>query len=218
MIFKVFLLLVGIGVLLVGADFLVRGSRDIAMRLGVSTLIIGLTVVAFGTSAPELFVSVAAAIDGTADVAVGNVVGSNIFNILVIIGITAFLTPVNVAKSVQKREYPFMLLTLGLMVFFASDGTISRAEGAIFLVGLLGYLFLNYWEVTRAERVVIEEFDEETIGAEKPGPVLHSALFVVGGLIGLIIGAELIVDNAVWCARQIGVSELLIGVTLVAVG
>ncbi|MCI5065863.1 calcium/sodium antiporter [bacterium] len=218
MILKIFLLIVGIGVLLTGAEFLIRGSRDVALRLGISTLIIGLTVVAFGTSAPELFVSVAAALEGTADVAVGNIIGSNIFNLFVIIGLTAVLIPVQVPYSVIRRDLPLMLLGLGGMVLSAADGVISRGEGIILFSGLLGYLLMNYLQVGSGEKKAIETYVEEHEEEAPPASGAHSFLFIVGGLIGLVIGAELIVDNAVWCARQFGVSELVIGVTLIAVG
>ncbi len=218
MIVQTVKLIVGTGLLLWGAEILVRGSRSIALSFGISTLIVGLTVVAFGTSAPELFVSVAAAIEGTADVAVGNIVGSNTFNILVIIGLAGLFSPINVPRSITRREMPFMLIAMGLFVAFSANGIIERWEGALLTLGLLGYLFLNYVEVTKSEGKVIELLEESDIAIEGVDSIGKSLLFIVGGLIGLIIGAELIVSSAVWVARQVGVSELVIGVTLVAVG
>ncbi|MCB0321715.1 MAG: calcium/sodium antiporter, partial [Bdellovibrionales bacterium] len=216
MVLKIFLLAIGVGILLIGADLLIRGARSIALGLGISTLIVGLTVVAFGTSAPELFVSVAAALDGTADVAIGNVVGSNIFNILVIVSLAAFFRPVPVPRRITRREMPFMLIVMGIMTLLTFDGTMSRFEGWVFLIILFGYLFLNFYEVTQAEEKAIDLIDE--LEGEERDPLWKSIGFVVIGLIGLVIGSQFIVDSAVWIARQLGVSELVIGVTLVAAG
>ncbi|NBW40483.1 sodium:calcium antiporter [bacterium] len=218
MFIEILLLCCGVGILLSGADALIKGATNIAARLGVSTLIIGLTVVAFGTSAPELFVSVAAAIEGTADIAVGNVVGSNIFNILVVIGLTALIAPVDVARSIVHKDYPIMLIALGIFFIVSIDGVISRADGAILVFGFISYLFMNYLEVTSSERAVIEEFQEEELEQKPEAKTKSALLLILVGLIGLIIGAELIVENAVSIARKVGVSELVIGVTLVALG
>ncbi|MCB0353390.1 MAG: hypothetical protein KDD64_07700, partial [Bdellovibrionales bacterium] len=130
------LLAIGLAILVFGADLLVRGARAIALAFGISTLVVGLTVVAFGTSAPELFVSVAAALDGKGDVAIGNVIGSNIFNILIIIGLTALLAPIHIARSISWREMPIMLISAGLFWIFAMDGTFSQLAGAVFAIGI----------------------------------------------------------------------------------
>jgi cation:H+ antiporter len=218
MLLEIVWLCCGVGVLLSGADALIKGATAIATRLGISTLVVGLTVVAFGTSAPELFVSLAAAIEGTADIAVGNVLGSNIFNILGVIGLTALIAPVEVARSIVRRDYPIMIIALGAFFIVSLDGTISRFDGALLACGFIGYLFMNYLEVTSSERAAIEEFQEEAV-EEKPMTKLRSATLLIAlGLVGLIIGAELIVSNAVSIARTVGVSELVIGVTLVALG
>lgn len=211
--------LIGFVVLIFGAEILVRGARHIALSFGVSTLIIGLTIVAFGTSAPELFVSLAAALDGNADVAIGNVIGSNLFNILVIIGLTAVISPVTIAPSIIRRDMPAMVLALFLFVFFSRDLIISRVEGGVLFAGILLYLWGNYLLVTRGELTleaeVIEGSDE---GYEKKSNFFLSCVLILLGLGGLVLGANLIVENATIVARAFGVSDLVIGVTLVAAG
>lgn len=211
MILQILQLIVGIAILLGGAEMLVRGSRSLALSFGISTLIVGLTVVAFGTSAPELFVSLAAALDGTADVAIGNVIGSNLFNFLVIIGISAILSQVVIAKQLIRIEIPIMLCSLFAMYFFARDGVIERFEGILLFIGLLGYLLYSYLGVTN------DDADSQPQTKDLI-PLKTSILFVVLGLVGLVIGARFIVDGAVFIARSFGISELIIGVTLVAAG
>ena len=213
------LLFVGLVVLVVGADSLIRGASNVAKHFGISALVVGLTVVAFGTSAPELFVSVAAAFRGSADVAVGNVLGSNLFNILVIVGITSLLAPVEIGKAVIHREMPIMLAVLGAFLFVSWDLTITRVEGIALFSGLLGYLYLNYWLVKRG-RVKLEEIEaglEEAKSSESPN-MFKQATFIILGLAGLVYGADLIVTNAVVIAKSLGVSDLIIGITLVAAG
>lgn len=216
------LLAIGLAILVFGADLLVRGARAIALAFGISTLVVGLTVVAFGTSAPELFVSVAAALDGKGDVAIGNVIGSNIFNILIIIGLTALLAPIHIARSISWREMPIMLISAGLFWIFAMDGTFSQLEGAVFAIGIFLYIAENYFVVRFGSASVtselLEEIEEEEVAEEKKRPMFKNILFIVLGLAGLIAGADLVVDNATLIAKSFGISDLVIGVTLVAVG
>lgn len=208
---------VGLALLLAGADLLVRGSRILAMLLGISPLVIGLTVVAFGTSAPELFVSLTAAYTGSADVAIGNVVGSNIFNILAIVGIAAIIIPIHISSSVITREMPIMLLSSLLFYWTASDGIISRIEGVMLLFGIVVYLLYHYVMIKRGGiSAVIEEI--EPLKSKKRASVPVAVLFVVVGLAGLIYGSGLAVDHGASLARLFGVSEFIIGVTLIAAG
>ncbi len=221
MIYSAFLLIAGLVILVGGAEYLVRGARVLALILGIPTLVVGLTVVAFGTSAPELFVSLAAALEGNGDVAIGNVVGSNICNILLIIGVTALLSPIHIAPTLAKREMPIMLLSLVAMIFFSYDLQISFLEGAGLMLGLIAYLIMNYVVVHRGEstlqaEVLEEEAEEEAALSRKNVPL--NLFFVVLGLAGLVVGAELIVTNATLIARAVGISDLVIGVTLVALG
>lgn len=221
MIIELILLIVGLGVLVFGADLMVRGASSIALSLGISTLVVGLTVVAFGTSAPELFVSVAAAFEGKGDVAIGNIIGSNIFNILIIIGLTAVLAPVQIARSVSWREMPIMLIAAGLFWIFSMDGTISQLEGGVLALGILLYIVENYLVVRYGKSSLTSEIlqeieEEETAQARRP--LIKNLIFIIFGLAGLIAGAELVVGNATLIAQSIGISDLVIGVTLVAVG
>ena len=218
MILATFLLIVGFVVLVVGAESLVRGATNIAKTFGISTLVIGLTVVAFGTSAPELFVSLVAAFKGTADVAVGNVIGSNIFNVLMIIGCSAIIAPVEISYAVRRREMPIMLITLGLMYLVAWSGVISRWEGWLLFVGILVYLVWNYLSARRSVTVVIASKEEESRPSASGKFIFKNINFVILGLVGLVFGSNLIVDNATFIAKTYGVSDLVIGITLVAVG
>lgn len=211
-------LLLGVVVLLVGADVMIRGARNIARALGISPLVIGLTVVAFGTSAPELFVSLAAAFQGNADVAVGNVIGSNTFNILVIIGLSCMVSKISIGSAVRWREMPIMIAVMLAFVLVSWDLVITRVEGMFLFCGILAYLFMNYRLVVGGKvkvEDVIEDIDElDQVSTN----YMRNFGFVIAGLAGLIYGAELVVNQATFLARYFGISELVIGVTLVAAG
>lgn len=217
MINDILLLIFGMVILVAGAEALVRGSRSIALRLGVSTLVIGLTVVAFGTSAPELFVSVMAAFQGNADVAAGNIIGSNIFNILVIIGLSALITPISISKSIRQREMPIMLFSIGLFIALGYDGLIDRFEGAIIFTGIILYLLYSYVVIKRGRTAALALLDAEP-NPDKQHTPLVAVLMILAGFIGLVLGADYIVDSATSLARAFGISDLIIGITLVAVG
>lgn len=215
-------LISGLVLLFLGADLLVRGSTRLARLFGISPLIVGLTVVAFGTSAPELFVSLMAAFAGNADVAVGNVIGSNVFNVLMIVGISALVTTVKVPREVKRREMPIMLVVLGLFYWVSVDGRIDRLEGFLLFLGIIAYLLMNYFLARRGLRMreVLELEGETPIAQEDRSPRRIAILigYVLGGLICMVIGADWIVTNATVVAKSFGVSDLVIGVTLVAVG
>ena len=208
----IFWLVLGLGLILGGAGFLTDGSSAIARRFGISDLIIGLTVVAFGTSAPELVISVIAASQGSAPLAVGNVVGSNIFNILAIIGFTALVRPIVVKKSVMTTEIPMVILSslILLVLGYASvlDGTknmVSRVNGVFLLIFFA--LFMRYTFADPAE---------PTGGVGLP--IWRSVLYVIGGLTALIWGGSKFVDGASAIAHSLGVSDAVIGLTIVAMG
>lgn len=213
------LTLVAIGFLLLikGADLLVEGSVFMAYRLGLSTLVIGLTVVAFGTSAPELFVSVDAALKGNPDVALGNVVGSNICNILGIIGIATIISKLEVPELVIKQDLPYMLLAVISLYFCSLDTIISRLEGSLLFIGILVYLGLSYKTATKKEN---SESNSEADDYDQPVGMRSAKAFafVLFGLLAMLVGAELIVGNATTIAKSFGVSDLVIGMSLVAVG
>ena len=209
MILDIVLLLTGLALIIFGADFLVDGSSAIARRAGISEFVIGLTIVGFGTSCPELVVSLTGALQGNADISVGNVVGSNIFNTLLILGLTAVIAPVAVTRANSRRDIPIALLVTFLFVAFALTGTkISFFEGVAFLLVFIAYLVYCF------------KSDQGASGAaeEKVKSLGLAILLVLGGLAGLIFGGQLFVNNATAIARAVGVSDKFIAITLLAGG
>ena len=220
MILDILFLIGGLALILVGANALTDGSAAVAKRFGISDLVIGLTIVAFGTSAPELVISVLSAIGGSAEMSIGNVVGSNIFNVLMIIGCTALVLPIKVERSIMTNEIPLVILSALVLAFCANDilldsgsaNVISRTDGLVLLMFFL--IFMRY-------TFAIAKSGADAGGADaevKQMPGWKSALFIVGGLAGLIFGGQLFVDGASGIARAWGVSESVIGLTLVAGG
>ena len=210
------LFLAGIVLLILGADLLVRGASRIALALGVSPLVVGLTVVAFGTSAPESAVSVKAALAGQADIAYGNVVGSNVFNVLFILGLSALVAPLLVDRQLMRRDVPVMIGASLLLPALALDGRIGRLDGALLFAGILAYTVYSVLQ-SRKEAADRRAAEPET-KPEPTGPAAVNVLLVLGGLAMLVLGARWLVDGAVEFARALGVSELVIGLTIVAAG
>ena len=215
-----FFLFVGLALILLGANGLTDGAAAVAKRFQISDLVIGLTIVALGTSAPELVISVMAALGGSAEMAIGNVVGSNIFNVLSIIGVTALVTPIKVGEGTLNKEIPLMILCSIVLAIMANDivldgdmsNIISRIDGLV----LLGFflIFLRY-TFAIARNGSSEEAEGEKI---QEMPIWKSVLFIAGGLAGLIYGGQLFVDGASGIAASLGVSESIIGLTIVACG
>jgi cation:H+ antiporter len=207
----VLLLIGGLAVLTLGAELLVRGAACLAGRLGLSPLAIGLTVVAYGTSAPEMAVSVVASVEGKSDVTLGNVVGSNIFNVLFILGAGALILPLTVSSKLVRIDVPIMIGVSAAAFLMALDGRVGRLEGALLLAGLAAYTVFTY-RLARREGV--------SGGAPAPGRFgpAGDVAFIVGGLGLLVWGARLFVGGAVDLARWLGLSELVIGLTIVAAG
>ena len=216
MALTIFLLILGLGILIVGGEFLVRGSASIARRFKISQLVIGLTIVAFGTSAPELVVNIYSAINGSPDLAVGNIVGSNIANILLILGISAVIYPLKVSKGTAWKEIPLALLAVLLLLVFGNDtildgadiNILGRADGLAFMAFFIIFLYYTFG-ISKAEG------EKETINTFGWG---SSILMILGGIIALAGGGQLLVDNAIKLATLAGMSESLIGLTIVAVG
>lgn len=206
----------GLVTLLVGAELLVRGASALALRLGITPVVVGLTVVAFGTSSPELVVSLTAAVHGQPGVALGNVVGSNICNLGLILGIAALIRPVVVHSRVIRLDMPLMigasLLTWGLL----ADGRLGRLDGLLLTLGVVAFTTFSVFQGRREASAVQEEFGEGVGPAS--ARLLPSVLLVAGGLVLLTFGGRLLVDGAVAIARGAGVSETVIGLTLVALG
>ena len=211
-------LLVGLGLIVLGADWLVEGASSIARKAGISEFVIGLTIVGFGTSCPELVVSLTGAIEGNADVAVGNVLGSNIFNVLFILGLTALIRPVSMTADNRKRDIPVALAVTLLLPVFGMEHSLlgignadglSRLDGALFLAAFALYLFLSF----KGGKQVEENTESGKLRAGWLAWLLAAA-----GLAGLIFGGHLFVDSATELARQLGVSDKFIAVTILAGG
>ncbi len=213
--------ILGLVLLVGGAEFLVRGAAQLAAAVGISPLIIGLTVVAFGTSAPELAVSVRSAMSGQAgaDIAVGNVVGSNIFNVLFILGLSAAITPLAVSQRLVRVDVPLMIGASVLLLLLALDGRIGRLDGALLFAGILAYTLFAILQGRRESQAVAAEYAGEFSARPRtPAGYLIDAGYIVGGLALLVLGAHWLVDAAVDIARAFGVGELVIGLTIVAAG
>lgn len=203
----------GLGLLVGGASLLVDNASKIGARLGISPLVIGLTIVAFGTSSPELAVSLRSALGGQSAVAVGNIVGSNIFNVLLILGVAAIITPLLVHRTLIRQEIPWMVGASTLFFVLALDGRLGRGDGALLFALLVGYLWL---QLRQARREPVSDNELSKPLKSSPLPIL-----VIGVLIGmglLVWGANLLVSSATEIARQLGVSDVIIGLTVIAAG
>ena len=210
----------GLALLIAGAEMLVRGGAGIATAIGVSPLVTGLTIVAFATSSPELAVSVQSAFSGQADIAVGNVVGSNIFNILCVLGLSALIAPLAVSRQLVRLDVPVMVGVSGLLLVLALDGSISRPDGALLSAGLVAY---TVWLIRQGRK------ESKGAGTDQPrGPAIAKArarwviatdlALIAIGLAALVVGSSWLVSGAVAFARALGVSELIVGLTIIAAG
>lgn len=207
------LLILGLVILLAGGKFLVDGASALAAKFGLSAGLIGLTVVAFGTSAPELLVSINAAIKGNSDIALGNVIGSNISNISLVLGISAIVYPISIYKSVLKTDYLATLLSAILFYLLAYNGLISRIEGLILFVLLIA---LNIYFFKKL-RIAEEDINEDVIKLKEQSLFKSVGLLLIG-IAGLYFGSDMLVDSAVEISKMFGVSERIIGVTVIAIG
>lgn len=236
MIYHAVLLVGGVAALYYGAEWLVRGSARLASNMGVSAIVVGLTVVSFGTSAPELVVAVVSAVRNVGDLAMGNVLGSNLANIGLILGLTAVIRPLEVSSRVVSREVPFMLILTVCVYPLLLDLRVSRVDGFILLLVLVGYLMFVFLSVESEAPAVLGEY-ESFMGSEEPGGEVVSesqqaaplperswkdlardpALVALGSL-SLLVGGQAIVEGATYLARVLGVSDVVIGLTVVAIG
>ena len=223
-IIPVLYLIVGFVLLVKGADFFVEGASSIAKRMHIPTIVIGLTIVAFGTSAPELAVSLSAAIKGSNDIAIGNVVGSNIFNLLVVIGVSAMISPLTVKRSMIKKDYPlsiFAAVLLGVLcldsvLLHAKETTLGRMDGVSLLVCFVFFMYITVREGLRGRKDAKKEHEDEV--ENMSFPIGKSIVLLVVGLAGIVFGGDLSVEGAKEIARAFGLSEALIGLTIVAIG
>lgn len=220
----VFYLILGIGLLTVGGNFLIRGALGISKRAGISPLLTGLVIVGFGTSMPELVVSVGAALSGQPDIAIGNVVGSNIANILLVLGLCAAITPLFISPLSLRRDAVAVMASSCLFMLIVLDGSLSWIDATILLSSLVGYLIWAYRTEKKANMPLAEMLedeiteDETTEIAVKPKAIIWTVAETIGGLALLIAGSQILLKGAVGIAIGLGVSEAVIGLTLVAVG
>lgn len=216
MILPFFLLILGMAILIAGAEGLVRGASSIASRWGISPIVIGLTIVSFGTSAPELLVNLLSAINGSTDLAIGNIVGSNIANIWLILGVTAIMYPLAVKENTTFKEVPFALFATILVLLLGNDAfldggaanQLSRLDGLIFLTFFCVFLYYTYG----ISKVTGEKDDIQLYSWSQ------SLLMLIAGMVALAFGGDIIVDNAMLIATNLGIPERIIGLTIVAIG
>lgn len=209
-------LVLGLVALVLGGEFLVKGAVSIALKAKISPLVVGMTVVSFGTSAPELLVSLSAVLDGYPDVSVGAVVGSNISNIALVLGITVLIFPIVVNRDSLRIDWPLMILSTFLFYFFALNGTIQLWEGGIFVAILI---LFSFWLIRRSRKEGIQLAAESEVEELNTGnPVYKDVVFLLIGMAALYFGAEWLIDSVVTIASTYGVSEKLISVTIVAFG
>ena len=203
------LLIIGFVLLIRGADFFVEGSSSLARFLKIPSVIIGLTIVAMGTSAPEASVSINAALAGNNDIAVSNIIGSNIFNGLVVVGICAFISGFKTNKDILKRDMPVNILITAILCVMIADGRLSRLEGILLLSGMIFYIVNMIFSALKTR---------SSCPDEKSMPLYKSLIFIAGGLVAVIFGGNLVVNNASQIAVSFGVSQNFIGLTIVAIG
>ncbi len=214
------LLLAGIVLLIVGAEILVRGAARLASSLGISPLVIGLTIVSYGTSSPEMAVAVQSSLAGKAELALGNVIGSNIFNVLVILGLSAIAIPLIVAQQLIRLDVPIMIGVSCLTFLFGLDRTINRSDGVILLIGGIVYTVFLIYQGSREPKDPDSEYETE-YGGQTPlsvGQWIKNIAFILLGVGFLVLGSQWLVGSATEIARKIGVSDLIIGLTIVAAG
>jgi cation:H+ antiporter len=214
------LFVVGLLLLIGGAELLVRGASRLAVGFGISPLVVGLTVVAFGTSSPELAVSIGSALSGQADIALGNVIGSNIFNVLFILGLSAAIGALVVNQHLIRLDVPLMIGVAVLMVLLGLDGKIGRLDGLLLFAGIVSYIVFAIRQSRKESREVEAGYDQE-FGARDgmaPRQVVFNAGMAIAGLLLLVLGARWLVNGAVTMAQSLGLSELIIGLTIIAAG
>lgn len=213
-IISIIMLVAGFFMLITGADYFVDGSSSLAKKRKIPSLIVGLTIVAMGTSAPELAVSISAAASGSNSLAVSNVVGSNLFNIMIVLGLCSAIKPIITNDSVAKRDYPISAAAVLIFVIFILDGSLGRIEAAVLLAALIVYIIVS---IKIAKSSQDNPDSEKSISSNGFSP-LRCALCIFGGIAGIVLGGDLVVDNAKFIAVQAGMSDTLAGLTICAVG
>ena len=217
MLVFIVLIVAGLILLTLGAECLVRGSSSVALRFGVTPLVVGLTIVAFGTGSPEFAISIGSAINGNTAMAIGNVVGSNISNVMLILGIAAVIKPLNARAEIIRRETPIMVAVTLLFLLLVFDGSLSRIDGAILVIAAVAYTFLTYFLSRKKQLEVVEEEFEEAFEISKSG-VWKDVILIIAGFALLVSGAYSLLSGAVEIAKHFGISDVVIGLTIIAVG
>ncbi|MEZ4815008.1 MAG: calcium/sodium antiporter [Bdellovibrionota bacterium] len=207
----------GLAILVVGADLLIKGASSLAKSFGVPPLVIGLTIVAFGTSSPELTIGIISSLKGESNLALGNVVGSNIANILLILGLSALIYPIKINRQIIRSEVPFMILSSFLVWLVAADKEITRLNGSLLFLGFALYTFFQIRIAHKAKPLSSSDTIVKELSGESKFQIIQ-VLYLILGLGGLAFGSKLFVDAAVLLAKHLGVSELVIGLTIVSIG
>jgi cation:H+ antiporter len=217
MALNILILLIGLVVLILGGSFLIKGSSSFALKMNLSPLVIGLTVVAFGTSAPELLISIKAALSGSPDLAMGNVIGSNICNLALVLGLTAIISPIRVRKNSIRLDWPMTMGSSLLLYILVREGFVNSYEGIIFIGILITYIYLVIRK-SRKDLKIAKELEKDFDLPKSSSTYLKDFAFIAIGSAGLFFGAEWFVGGAQDFARQLGVEERIIGITVVAIG
>ena len=219
MIKEILLIIVGFVLLIKGADFLVDGASSVAKKFHIPEIVIGLTIVSIGTSMPELFVSTTSALQGSADMSIGNIIGSNICNLLLILGISAAISPVKFQKSTTSIEIPMCFaITAIFMVLSNTNKTLSTLDGAILLVLFVGFICYTLYVAKKGLTAAGDEAEENQETNQKKVSVVKDIIFIIVGIVALKFGGDMTVDNAVVIAEHLGISEKVIGLTILAFG
>ncbi|MGD1838170.1 MAG: calcium/sodium antiporter [Nitrososphaeraceae archaeon] len=221
-IINALLIVIGLSLLFAGSELLIRGSVKIAKRLHVSQIIIGLTIVAFGTSTPELIVSVSSALQGQTDISLGNIIGSNIINIGLILGLSSAIFPIAVHVKTIRREIPIMLAVSLFIIPISLDGTISQIEGGLLVISLIAFVYYSYKqskkEKNNMELNINDDIDTISNNNKLDFPIIKNIIFIIIGIALLYVGSKFTIDNAVSIANIFGISERIIGLTIIAIG
>ncbi len=217
MLYPVIFIILGFILLTLGAEGLVRAGVSLALRMGVTPLVIGLTIVSMGTGSPELFVSAQASYFGSSGLAIGNIVGSNISNTALILGVAALIYPIKARSQVVRREMPIMIAVTAVLWLMILDGVLSRIDGAILLISSVVYTITIYIFAQRSKsKTIADEFAE---GIEKPNKSFFvDGVFLIGGIATLVLGAKVLIDGAVTIARILDISDVIIGLSVIAIG
>lgn len=214
----IIILLIGLVVLVSGGELLVRGASSIALRMQISPLVVGLTIVAFGTSAPELFISIQSALGGSPDIAMGNVVGSNICNLALVLGITAVIYPVRVQRDSIRIDWPVTMSSSLLLFLLVQDRWIGAGEGILFIFALFTYTFFIIRKSQKETIANLKLMEDDELPTQPSASVWKDVLFIIVGTIGLSFGSDWFVSGAQSIAIDLGVSERVVGLTVVAIG